>query len=102
MSQDDQTTPSGLTGQPDDDPAASEHDEGTDPEHRGDFAEGTRKTHVAPGTLMGDFAAGQEAVPRTGTIQPKGDFASGEGHEPGDPAALRGDFARGQEHDPRK
>ena len=84
------------------DPSTGQQDGGLDPAHRGDFAEGESKTHVVPGTLMGDFAAGQEATPRTGTIQPKGDFASGEEHEPVDPAALRGNFARGQEKTPRK
>jgi hypothetical protein len=102
MSQDEQATPPIGAAPPEGDPAAGEEQEHDDPAHRGDFAEGTAKTHVTPGTLMGDFAAGQEHTPRTGTVQPKGDFATGEHHEPGDPAALRGDFARGQEKTPRK
>jgi hypothetical protein len=72
-----------------------------DLEHRGTFAEGESEKDVEPGTLMGDFAAGQEETTRTGTIQPKGDFAAGEEEAPEDPAALRGDFARGQEETPR-
>ncbi len=70
--------------------------------HRGDFAEGGTDTHVKPGTLRGDFAAGNEETPRTGTIQPVGDFATGEEATPTDPTALRGDFARGHEDTPRK
>jgi hypothetical protein len=73
-----------------------------EPEHRGDYAEGQSDTHAKPGTLMGDFAAGTEETPRTGTVEPRGDFASGEEAAPGDPTALRGDFARGQEETPRK
>jgi hypothetical protein len=67
------------------------------PDHRGDFAEGTEKTHTAPGVLMGDFAAGQEDPPRAGTVQPKGDFATGQEEQPVDPTAKRGDYARGLE-----
>jgi hypothetical protein len=66
-------------------------------DHVGDFAEGQTKTHVKPGTLMGDFAAGQEQNPRLGTVQPRGDFAEGQEKSKVDPAAPRGDFARGQE-----
>lgn len=99
MSDDQQATPHAGTEEINGDPATDE--EPAHPTHRGDFAEGTSKTHVAPGTLEGDFAAGQEATPRTGTVQPKGDFATGEEDEPVDPAALPGDFARGQET-PRK
>jgi hypothetical protein len=68
-------------------------------EHVGDFAEGETRTHVERGALMGDFAAGQEAKPRTGTVQPRGDFAEGQEQRPLDPTAPRGDFARG--HEPR-
>jgi hypothetical protein len=71
-------------------------------EHVGDFAEGEGKNHVKPGTLQGDFAAGQEETPRVGTVQPRGDFAEGEEKESPDPTALRGDFAAGQEETPRK
>ena len=74
----------------------------TSDEHRGDFAEGETDKHVEPGTLRGDFAAGTEETPRTGTVQPRGDFATGEEATPPDPTALRGDFARGQEETPRK
>lgn len=102
MSHDDGSTPHTGAVQPEGDPASGEEQEPVDPEHRGDFAEGSSKTHVAPGTLEGDFAAGQEAPPRTGTVQPKGDFATGEEDEPVDPAALPGDFARGQRETPRK
>ncbi len=70
-------------------------------EHRGDFAESVASAHTEPGTLMGDFAAGQESTPRAGSVQPRGDFAAGEEQETPDPTALRGDFARGQEADPR-
>jgi hypothetical protein len=66
-------------------------------DHVGDFAEGQTETHVKPGTLMGDFAAGQEKNPRVGTVQPRGDFAEGQEETKVDPAAPRGDFARGQE-----
>lgn len=99
MSDDQQAKTQTGTAQPTGDPAADE--EPVHPTHRGDFAEGASTTHVAPGTLEGDFAAGQEATPRTGTVQPKGDFATGEEDVPADPAALPGDFARGQET-PRK
>ncbi len=67
-------------------------------EHVGDFAEGQTESHVKPGTLMGDFAAGQEKKPRVGTVQPRGDFAEGQEKEKVDPAAPRGDFAQGQEN----
>ena len=83
------------------DPAATDHVPEPDPsEHRGDFAEGTAKTHTKPGMLMGDFAAGQEDPARTETVQPKGDFATGEEEKPVDPKAKRGDFARGLEDTP--
>ena len=101
MSHDEEATPRGLV-QPNVDPAAGEKQEPTDPAHRGDFAEGSAKTNVAPSTLEGDFAAGQEATPRTGTVQPKGDFATGQEDEPADPTALPGDFDRGEEEPPRK
>lgn len=101
MSHDEEAAPHGRV-QPKGDPADGETQEPTDPAHRGDFAEGSSKTHVAPGTLEGDFAAGQEATPRTGTVQPKGDFATGQEGEPADPTALPGDFARGEEEPPRK
>lgn len=64
-------------------------------EHRGDFAEGSARTHTRPGVLMGDFAAGQEDPPRAGTVQPRGDFATGQEERPVDPTAKRGDYARG-------
>ncbi len=70
-------------------------------EHVGDFAEGEAKTHVKPGTLTGDFAAGEEETPRVGTAQPRGDFAAGQEEEPPDPTAPRGDFAAGQETPPK-
>lgn len=98
MSQDEWAAP----GQPTGDPATGEEPEPIDPAHRGEFAEGEAQEHVAPGTVMGDFAAGQETTARSGTVQPKGDFATGEEQEPVDPAALRGDFARGQEETPRR
>ena len=66
-------------------------------DHVGDFAEGQTETHTKPGTLMGDYAAGQEKEPRLGTVQPKGDFGEGQEATQVDPAAPRGDFARGQE-----
>ena len=66
-------------------------------DHEGDFADGQTEVHVKPGTLMGDFAAGQEETPRVGTVQPKGDFAAGQEKEPPDPTSPRGDFAQGQE-----
>jgi hypothetical protein len=62
----------------------------------GDFAEGEETEHIAPGTIKGDFAAGQETTPLVGTVQPVGDFAAGEEEQPTDPTTLRGDFARGQ------
>jgi hypothetical protein len=71
-------------------------------EDRGDFAEGTAKTHTRPGVLMGDFAAGQEDPPRGGTVQPRGDFATGQEERPVDPKAKRGDYARGTGEEPRK
>ena len=49
------------------------------------------------GTLEGDFAAGQEEEPRTGTVQPIGDFASGEEAAPIDPTIAPADFAAGEE-----
>lgn len=101
MSHDEEAAPHGWV-QPKSDPTAGEMQEPTDSAHRGDFAEGSSKTHVAPGTLEGDFAAGQEATPRTGTVQPNGDFATGQEGEPADPTALPGDFARGEEEPPRK
>jgi hypothetical protein len=73
----------------------------TTKEPRGDYAEGQTDTHVTPGTLDGDFAAGEEETPRPGVVQPRGDFASGEEAGKTDPTALRGDFARGQEEEPR-
>ena len=72
-----------------------------DLEHRGTFAEGEAQDQVEPGTLAGDFAAGQEETARTGTVQPKGDFATGQEQAPADPTALPGDFAAGQEDTPR-
>ncbi|HEU4919226.1 MAG TPA: hypothetical protein VFT20_05755 [Candidatus Limnocylindrales bacterium] len=82
------------------DPAATGREPEADPtEHRGDFAEGTAKTHAKPGVLTGDFAAGQEDSSRVGTVQPRGDFATGQGEKPVDPKAKRGDFARGLEDD---
>ena len=63
---------------------------------RGNFAEGQSKQRVKRGTLMGDYAAGQERAFRGGTVQPRGTFASGESKQPVDPSAPRGDFARGQ------
>ncbi len=62
----------------------------------GSYAEGQSERHVMPGTLKGDFAAGQEDSPRVGTVQPVGDFAAGEEEHPTDSTTLRGDFARGQ------
>ncbi len=64
--------------------------------YRGSFADGNTKQHVKQGTLMGDFAAGQETVPRVGTVQPRGSYADGVRKQPVDPAAPRGDFAEGQ------
>ena len=71
-------------------------------DHVGDFAEGEAQTHVKRGTLMGDFAAGQEKIPRVGTVQPRGDFAAGQEKEPLDLDAPRGNFAEGQEQTPEK
>jgi hypothetical protein len=71
-------------------------------EYIGSYAEGQSKRHVMPGTLKGDFAAGQEDSPRVGTVQPVGDFAAGEEEYPTDPTTLRGDFARGQREEPLK
>jgi hypothetical protein len=65
-------------------------------DHVGDFAEGEEKEHVKPGTLMGDYAAGQEETPRVGTVQPRGDFAAGQEKEPVEPTTPRGDFAAGE------
>ena len=70
-------------------------------DHVGDFAEGQADTHVKPGTLKGDYAAGQEKEPRVGTVQPRGDFAEGQEKEPPDPTTPQGDFARGQEKSDR-
>lgn len=53
------------------------------------------------GTLMGDFAAGEETVPRVGTVQPRGNYASGMSKQPVDPATPRGDFAEGERKLPR-
>jgi hypothetical protein len=69
--------------------------------YRGSFAEGQSKQRVKPGTLMGDFAAGQETEPRVGTVQPRGSYADGERKQPVDPAAPRGDFAEGERTQPR-
>lgn len=62
--------------------------------YRGSFADGNTKQRIKLGTLMGDFAAGQESVPRVGTVQPRGSYASGVSKEPVDPNTPRGDFAR--------
>jgi hypothetical protein len=62
--------------------------------YRGSFADGNTKQRIKLGTLEGDFAAGQERVPRVGTVQPRGSFASGVSKEPVDPNTPRGDFAR--------
>jgi hypothetical protein len=70
-------------------------------DHVGDFAEGEAKEHVKPGTLTGDFAAGQEETRRVGTVQPRGDFAAGQEKEPVEPTAPRGDFAAGERTLPR-
>jgi hypothetical protein len=69
-------------------------------EYIGTYAEGQSERHARPGTLKGDFAAGQEDSPRVGTIQPVGDFAAGEEKRPTDPTTLRGDFASGQREKP--
>jgi hypothetical protein len=62
--------------------------------YRGSFADGNTKQRIKLGTLMGDFAAGQERVPRVGTVQPRGSYATGLRKEPVDPNTPRGDFAR--------
>jgi hypothetical protein len=69
--------------------------------YRGSFADGNTKQHVKQGTLMGDFAAGQETEPRVGTVQPRGSYADGVRKQPVDPAAPRGDFAEGERTEPR-
>jgi hypothetical protein len=62
--------------------------------YRGSFADGNAQQRVELGTLLGDFAAGQESVPRVGTVQPRGGYASGVSKEPVDPTTPQGDFAR--------
>ncbi len=69
--------------------------------YRGSFADGNSKQRVKLGTLMGDFAAGQETEPRVGTVQPRGSYADGVRKQPVDPAAPLGDFAEGQRTQPR-
>ena len=69
--------------------------------YRGSFADGNTKQRIKLGTLMGDFAAGQESVPRVGTVQPRGSYASGLSKEPIDPTTPWGDFAEGQRTKPR-
>jgi len=69
--------------------------------YRGSFADGNIKQHVKLGTLLGDFAAGQETEPRVGTVQPRGSYADGVRKQPVDPAAPRGDFAEGERTQPR-
>jgi hypothetical protein len=83
-------------------PATGREPNLSESEHRGDFAEGSAKTHAKPGVLMGDFAAGQEDPSRAGTVQPRGDFATGQEERPVDPTAKRGDYARGTDQAPRK
>jgi hypothetical protein len=73
----------------------------TQERYRGSFAEGQSKQRVKLGTLMGDFAAGEETVPRVGTVQPRGSYASGMSKQPVDPATPRGDFAQGERTLPR-
>jgi hypothetical protein len=90
------------TVQPRGDFATGQEEQPDDSEHRGDFAEGTATTSTPPGVLMGDFAAGQENPPRTGTVQPRGDFATGQEEQPVDPTAKRGDFAKGLGDESRK
>ena len=69
--------------------------------YRGSFADGNSKQRVKAGTLMGDFAAGQEKEPRVETVQPRGSYADGVRKQPVDPAAPRGDFAEGERTQPR-
>lgn len=64
-------------------------------ENVGTFAEGHSAYHLKRGTLRGDYAAGEEKVPRLGTIQPVGDFGVGLEEHPADPTTPRGDYARG-------
>jgi hypothetical protein len=68
--------------------------------YRGSYADGNSKQRVKLGTLMGDFAAGQETKPRVGTVQPRGSYADGVRKEPVDPNTPRGDFAEGERTQP--